>query len=79
MTGVQTCALPICGLYRHLQKYNDVSEWRLNIIAHFFEHYKDLDKGKWVKIDGWKDIEQAKQEILNGVKRYQEVDNKPQF
>ena len=69
----------VCGLYKHLQKYSDVSEWRLNIIAHFFEHYKDLDKGKWVKIDGWKGIDEAKQEIINGIKRYQDTDDKPQF
>jgi len=69
----------VCGLYKHLQKYSDVSEWRLNIIAHFFEHYKDLDKGKWVKIDGWKGIDEAKQEIINGIKRYQDTDDKPQL
>ena len=69
----------VCGLYKHLQKYSDVSEWRLNIISHFFEHYKDLDKGKWVKIDGWKGIDEAKQEIINGIKRYQDTDDKPQF
>jgi len=61
----------VCGLYGHLKAHTDVSEWRLNMIAHFFEHYKDLDKGKWVKINGWGDIEQAKQEILNSVEKLQ--------
>lgn len=40
-------------------------------IEHFFKHYKDLEPGKWVKIDGWEDVESAKQEILEGAKRYQ--------
>jgi len=69
----------VCGLYNHFQEVGDVSEWRLNIIAHFFEHYKDLDKGKWVKIDGWKGINQARDEIMAGVKRYEEIEVKPQF
>lgn len=69
----------VCGLYGHLQSYKDVSEWRLNIISHFFEHYKDLDKGKWVKINGWADIDVAKEEILASVKRYDEAKVKPAF
>lgn len=69
----------VCGLYGHLQSYKDVSEWRLNIISHFFEHYKDLDKGKWVKINGWADIDAAKEEILASVKRYDEAKVKPAF
>jgi inorganic pyrophosphatase len=40
-------------------------------IEHFFKHYKDLEPGKWVKIDGWEDVESARQEILEGAKRYQ--------
>jgi inorganic pyrophosphatase len=69
----------VCGLYNHLKTYQDVSEWRLNIIAHFFEHYKDLDKGKWVKIDGWADIDEARKEILAGVDRYNNAKVKPAF
>ena len=38
-------------------------------IKHFFEHYKDLEKGKWVKILGWEDIKKAKSLIEEGVKR----------
>lgn len=69
----------VCGLYNHLRTYQDVSEWRLNIIAHFFEHYKDLDKGKWVKIDGWADIDKAGAEILAGVDRFNKAKVKPAF
>lgn len=69
----------VCGLYGHLKAHTDVSEWRLNMIAHFFAHYKDLDKGKWVKINGWGDIDQAKKEILDGVKNYNDAKVKPAF
>lgn len=69
----------VCGLYGHLKTYQDVSAWRLDMIAHFFEHYKDLDKGKWVKINGWGDIEQAKKEILGGVENFNNAKVKPAF
>jgi len=61
----------VCGLYGHLKTHKDVSEWRLNMISHFFEHYKDLDEGKWVKILGWEGPESAKKEILDGIANYQ--------
>jgi inorganic pyrophosphatase len=66
-------------LYGHLKTHKDVSDWRLNMISHFFEHYKDLDKGKWVKINGWGDIDQAKKEILDGVANYNNAKVKPAF
>ena len=69
----------VCGLYSHFKDYNDVSAWRLTMICHFFEHYKDLDKGKWVKVDGWEGIEAARQEILSGVDRYNNAEDKPAF
>ncbi len=69
----------VCGLYSHFKTYEDISVWRLNMIAHFFEHYKDLDKGKWVKIDGWVGLEEAKQEIIASVERYNKALVKPAF
>src|SRR5688500_10144312 len=60
----------VCGLYAYQKTYKDVSPWRLEMISHFFEHYKDLDKGKWVKIEGWVDIDEAHKEIMDGVTRY---------
>jgi inorganic pyrophosphatase len=48
---------------------------RLNAIQHFFEHYKDLESGKWVKVNGWGGIDDAHQEILTGIKRYQAENN----
>jgi inorganic pyrophosphatase len=44
---------------------------RLKTIAHFFEHYKDLEPGKWVKVLGWEDKEAAHKEILDGIANYQ--------
>ena len=60
----------VLSIYSHWQKPEDLNELRLRQIQHFFEHYKDLEKGKWVKIDGWYGPEDAKQEILNGVAAY---------
>ena len=57
----------VLSIYSHWQKPEDLNELRLRQIQHFFEHYKDLEKGKWVKIDGWYGPEVAKEEILNGV------------
>lgn len=69
----------VCGLYAYQKTYKDVSPWRLEMISHFFEHYKDLDKGKWVKIEGWVDIEEAHKEIMDGVARYDAAEVKPAF
>ena len=66
-------AVPIeklTSLYRHIESPRDVPEARLAAIAHFFEHYKDLERGKWVKVKGWLGPSEAKKEILDGVKRY---------
>jgi inorganic pyrophosphatase len=61
----------VLSIYSHWQKPEDLNELRLRQIQHFFEHYKDLEKGKWVKIDGWYGPEDAKEEILSGVAAYQ--------
>ena len=57
----------ILPIYKHWQKPEDLQDLRLQQIQHFFEHYKDLEPGKWVKVDGWYGPEEAKKEILNGV------------
>jgi inorganic pyrophosphatase len=48
-------------------------------LSHFFEHYKDLEKNKWVKIEGWVGIEEAKAEIMASVASYNSAAVKPQF
>src|SRR5690349_5905002 len=53
----------ILPIYSHWQKPEDINQMRLKAIQHFFEHYKDLEAGKWVKIKGWEGPEAARQEI----------------
>ena len=60
----------LCRDYHKVKSYLDINEGLIKAIEHFFEHYKDLEKGKWVKVDGWADVDAAKEEILAGVKRY---------
>ena len=60
----------ILSLYSRWEKPEDLSPIRLKTIAHFFEHYKDLEEGKWVKILGWEGPEAARQEIVDGIANY---------
>ncbi len=69
----------LCGLYQAIKKPEDFSPLLLNQIAHFFEHYKDLEPNKWVKVEGWVGADEARAEILAGVRRYQEASPKPNF
>lgn len=62
----------ILSIYSHWQKPEDINSLRLNQIQHFFEHYKDLEPGKWVKVQGWEGVDSAKQEIKQGIANYQE-------
>ncbi len=56
-------------LYDDIKEARDLPDILLHQIAHFFEHYKDLEKGKWVRIDGWKDAAAARAEIEDAVRR----------
>ncbi|MCC2667356.1 MAG: ppa [Gammaproteobacteria bacterium] len=74
-SGVDTkiLAVPVDKLstrYKHIQKPEDLGMEFLASLEHFFQHYKDLEKGKWVKTNGWQDAAAAKKEIVAGVKRY---------
>src|SRR6188768_138514 len=56
-------AVPISKVfsgYAHVEDIAQVSSHWLERIGHFFEHYKDLEKGKWVKLDGWAGAAEAK-------------------
>lgn len=57
-------------LYSRVQSTDDLPEVTLRQIEHFFEHYKDLEKGKWVKVEGWAGVEAAKAEILKAAETY---------
>ena len=75
-------AVPIgklTSLYDHVQEPADLPQVLLDQVSHFFEHYKDLEQGKWVRIDGWFGSDAARQEILDAVARYQSAAVKPNF
>ena len=57
-------------IYRDVQSARDLPELTTSQISHFFQHYKDLEAGKWVKVEGWVGPEEAKKAILDGVKSY---------
>jgi len=55
--------------FNEVQSYKDLPEILIQQIAHFFEHYKDLESNKWVKITGWKGPEEAAAMITQAVER----------
>ena len=55
--------------YVHVHSCSDLPEITLEQIQHFFEHYKDLEKGKWVKILGWGEAAEAHQLITEAIAR----------
>ena len=57
-------------LYRQVQSARDLPQLTLSQIEHFFAHYKDLEPGKWVKVEGWGSPEEARREIAEGVTRF---------
>ncbi len=57
-------------LYQNVKSVRDLSPLTLAQISHFFEHYKDLEPGKWVKVEEWEGVEAAHAEIMAGVARY---------
>lgn len=69
----------LCKSYRHVQSFRDLPGEVLNRISHFFEHYKDLDEGKWVRVDGWYGIDEAKEEITSSLEMYKSAPEKPNF
>ena len=56
-------------IYKDVKTHEDVTPNLIAQISHFFEHYKDLEKGTWVKVDGWVGPEEAKQEVLASIER----------
>jgi len=57
-------------MYDHWKSIEDVNPMRIKAIQHFFEHYKDLEPNKWVKVKGWEGVEAAKKEITDGIANY---------
>ncbi len=59
-----------CPMLSNIQDLSDVPELLLAQINHFFERYKDLDEGKWVKLDGYGDKAEAIKEVEDSIKLY---------
>lgn len=73
-------AVPVPELspyYGHIDSYEDIQPDKLAKITHFFEHYKDLEEGKWVEMSGWAGVEEAKKQIIESVQRYEDLISKP--
>ena len=56
--------------YEKVHEYTDMPEITIKQIEHFFEHYKDLEPGKWVKLDGWRGATDARRLIVEAIERY---------
>ena len=56
--------------YEGIEDVKDLPEATLDRIKHFFEHYKELEPGKWVKVLEWKGKEEAKEDIRRAMERY---------
>ncbi|WP_420467837.1 inorganic diphosphatase [Panacagrimonas sp.] len=69
----------ISRLYSDVQTVRALPALIRDQISHFFEHYKDLEPGKWVKIKGWHGPEDAKQAIVDSVARFKADPSKPNF
>jgi inorganic pyrophosphatase len=56
--------------YEKVHEYTDMPDITIKQIEHFFEHYKDLEPGKWVKLDGWRGAAEARRLIVEAIDRY---------
>lgn len=69
-------AVPISKLtkmYDAVKTHQDLPEHLLLSLEHFFQHYKDLESGKWVKVDGWEGPDAARQEIMASIERFNQL------
>ena len=57
----------VSAMFVNVKNYDDLPEILVRQIAHFFERYKDLEDGKWVKIDRWGDASEAKHTIIRAI------------
>lgn len=60
----------VTTIYEPVKEATDLPQILLNQIKHFFEHYKDLEPGKWVKVESWGDAAKARDVIRKGVDAY---------
>jgi inorganic pyrophosphatase len=64
------CVLTKDPRWQHIQDINDVPDQIKNELRHFFEHYKDLEPGKWVKVGEWKGRDVAERLIAESIERF---------
>ena len=57
--------------YDHVLEYTDLPDITIQQVKHFFEHYKDLEPGKWVQISGWLGADDARKKIVESIERAQ--------
>ena len=69
----------VSKFHQNVNSPQDIQPALLNLITHFFEHYKDLEPNKWVKIEGWRDAQNAKNEIMASIECYDQAPKKPHF
>ncbi|MBT2970233.1 MAG: inorganic diphosphatase [Candidatus Thiodiazotropha sp. (ex Ctena orbiculata)] len=69
----------VSSRWTHVKSVDDMPAELMERIAHFFEHYKDLDEGKWVRVKGWEGAEAAKEEVKNSVQMFKDAPEKPHF
>jgi inorganic pyrophosphatase len=55
--------------YDDVAEYSDLPDITLKQVEHFFEHYKDLEPGKWVRLSGWQSADKARQMIVEAIER----------
>jgi inorganic pyrophosphatase len=60
----------LSAMYKNVKEYSDLPELLIKQIEHFFENYKDLEPGKWVKVDGWQGADAARAEIIKAAAAY---------
>jgi inorganic pyrophosphatase len=63
-------------LYNRVQTVRDLPDVTCQQIMHFFSHYKDLEPGKWVKVEGWAGPDDAREAIRDAVKRFKKTSKK---
>lgn len=61
----------VSTLYQAIETFEDLPKDLLSRISHFFEHYKDLESTKWVKVKGWFGVNEARDEIIESIKRFE--------
>ncbi|CRK85580.1 Inorganic pyrophosphatase [Candidatus Providencia siddallii] len=70
---IKLIAVPNYKIIKEYDNINDIIDLQKSLqeqLIHFFMHYKELEKGKWVKINGWRKVDYAKQEITSSIKRF---------